>query len=209
MSHAQATHEGSRSGRCIEFPSPTGAGPLRGRRPGLTASRYDRSVLLRCTKKLLAVLGSGLVVESAVVPDPLDWYANLVFFDGRKCLLLTHAGTLFTVLEPDIRAHDLRPPQAFVVGVVERELAAENLSTDTFGRLNDEGLRIARTADRSVLGCMNDMAYLAGDLIARAGGLKHASIGSVNRALRRNINSSRGYARPIDLVLECVSRPPQ
>jgi hypothetical protein len=32
---------------------------------------------------------------------------------------------------------------------------------------------------------------------------------SVNRALCRNINSSRGYARPIDLALERVNRPPQ
>jgi hypothetical protein len=158
---------------------------------------------------LLAVLGPGLVVESAAAPDPQDWYANLVYFDGRKCLLLTHAGTLFTIFGSDVRAQNLRLPHAFVVGLVERELAAENLPPDTFGRLNDEGLGIARTVDRSVLGCMNDMVYLAGSLIARAGGLKHANIGSVNRALRRNINSTRGYARPIDLALERVRWPPQ
>jgi Domain of unknown function (DUF6933) len=50
-------------------------------------------VLLRCTKKLLVVLGPGFVVESAAVVDPQDWYANLVYFGGRKCLLLTQAGT--------------------------------------------------------------------------------------------------------------------
>jgi hypothetical protein len=166
-------------------------------------------VLLRCTKKLLVVLGPGFVVESAAVVDPQDWYANLVSVGRRKYLLLTQAATLFTILAPDVRAPDLRSLQAFVVGLVERELAAENLPTETFGRLSDEALRIATTADRSVLGCMNDMVSLAGELIARGGGLKHANIGSVNRALRRNINSSRGYARPIDLVLTRVSRPPQ
>ena len=166
-------------------------------------------MLLRCTKKLLVVLGPGFVVESAAIPDPQDWYANLVSFGGRQCLLLTQAATLFTILAPDVRAPDLRSLQAFVVGLIERELAAENLPTETFGRLSDEALRIATTADRSVLGCMNDMVSLAGELIARGGGLKHANIGSVNRALRRNINSSRGYARPIDLALTRVSRPPQ
>ncbi|MGH3693369.1 MAG: DUF6933 domain-containing protein [Pseudonocardiaceae bacterium] len=55
-------------------------------------------MLLRCTKKLLSVLGGGVVVESAGVSDPQDWYANLVSVDGRTCLLLTHAGTLFTLL---------------------------------------------------------------------------------------------------------------
>ena len=166
-------------------------------------------MLLRCTKKLLVVLGPGFVVESAAVVDPQDWYANLVSFGGRKCLLLTQAATLFTIVAPDVHAQDLRSLQAFVVGLVERELAAENLPTDTFGRLSDEALRIATTADRSVLGCMNDMVSLAGELIARDGGLTHANIGSVNRALRRNITSSRGYARPIDLALKSVSRPPQ
>jgi hypothetical protein len=84
-------------------------------------------VLLRCTKKLLVVLGPGFVVESAAVPDPQDWYANLVSFGGRKCLLLTQAATLFTIVAPDVRAPDLRSLDAFVVGLIERELAAENL----------------------------------------------------------------------------------
>ena len=166
-------------------------------------------VLLRCTKKLLAVLGGGVLVESAGAADPRDWYANLVYVEGRKCLLLTHAGTLFTLLAPDVRARDLRGLHDLVVGLIERELACEKLPTDTFGRLNHEELRIAPTADRSVLGCMNDMAFLAGELIARAGGLQRANIGAVNRALHRNINSSRGYARPIDLAREHASQPRQ
>jgi hypothetical protein len=166
-------------------------------------------VLLRCTKKLRAALGCGVVVESVAAPDPQEWYANLVFVDGRKCLLLTHAGTLFTLLSPDVRARELRALHGLVVGLVERELAVENLPLDTFGQLDREGLRIAATADRRVLGCMNDMAFLAGELIARAGGLQRADIDAVNCALRRNINSTRGYARPIDLALEQTSRPPQ
>jgi len=29
---------------------------------------------------------------TAAPPDPDDWYAILLWLDGRKCLLLTHAG---------------------------------------------------------------------------------------------------------------------
>jgi hypothetical protein len=47
---------------------------------------------LRCTKKLLAVIKPGELAAEA--PDGEDWYANLLWFDGRKCLLLTHAATL-------------------------------------------------------------------------------------------------------------------
>jgi len=58
-------------------------------------------VILRCTKKVLAVLGAVRVADPA--PDAEDWYGNLLWFDRRKCLLLTHAGTLFSVFEPDVR----------------------------------------------------------------------------------------------------------
>ena len=44
-------------------------------------------VILRCTKKLLAVLGAGRVAEPGPVPDAGDWYANLLWSGRRKCLL--------------------------------------------------------------------------------------------------------------------------
>ncbi|MCA1699222.1 MAG: hypothetical protein LC790_10115, partial [Actinobacteria bacterium] len=38
-----------------------------------------------------------------------DWYANLLWLDRRKCLLIVHAGTLFALFVADIRVRDLRP----------------------------------------------------------------------------------------------------
>ena len=70
----------------------TGA-PVHGSTP------HDRTVILRCTRKLLTVLGSA-VAEPA--PPPGDWYANLLRFDRRTCLLLTHSGTLFTIVEAGV-----------------------------------------------------------------------------------------------------------
>ncbi len=60
---------------------------------------------------------------------------------------------------------------------------------------------IADTADRSVLGCMNDMAYLCEVAIDGAEGLWRVDVASLNRRLHRNINSARGYEWPIDLVI--------
>ena len=57
------------------------------------ADAYDRLVILRCTKKLLGVMRLPLA-DPAPEPDPEDWYANLLWFDRRKCLLLTHSATL-------------------------------------------------------------------------------------------------------------------
>lgn len=155
-------------------------------------------MILRCTKKVLDVLGTRPV--SDVPPDGDDWYANLLTFDRRRCLLLTHANTLFSVFEPDVRAARLRATRDLVADLIVRELAAEGLQPNLFGHLAADEVVIAKTADRSVLGCMNDMAYLCGHSITAAGGLALVDISSVNRNLRLNINSARDYTPPIDLA---------
>ena len=88
-------------------------------------------MVLRCTKKLLDVVRPGQVATPE--PDSDDWYANLLFFERRKCLLLTHADTLFTIFVPDVRAAELRLTQRLVAGLIERELLAEALPPATFG----------------------------------------------------------------------------
>lgn len=72
--------------------------------------------------------------------------------------------------------------------------------------MKPEHLLIAKTADRSVLGCMNDMAYLCEDAVARAGSLARTDVLSLNRHLHPNINSALDYQRPIDLVTERIAR---
>ena len=47
-----------------------------------------------------------------------------------------------------------------VTELVERELRREGLPPATFGDPRSQELILAKTADRSVLGCMNDMAFL-------------------------------------------------
>jgi hypothetical protein len=163
-------------------------------------------VILRCTSKLLAVLGAGRVAGPALAPDPEDWYASLLWFDGRKCLLLTHAATLFSVFEADVRIADLRATHRLATGLIERELRREGLPSATFGNLRSQELTLAKTADRSVLGCMNDMSFRCQAAISRAGGLAHCDIGELNQALHRNINSSRAYRRPVELAAQRLER---
>lgn len=131
---------------------------------------------------------------------PEDWYANLLWLDRRKCLLLTHAGTLFSIFEPDVRVADLRDTGHLVSRLIGRELAAEKLPAATFGSADCLDLIVARTADRSVLGCMNDMALLCEYEVRDSGGIQAVDLAGLNRALRRNINSTRGYERPVDLA---------
>jgi uncharacterized protein DUF6933 len=157
-------------------------------------------VILRCTKKLLTVIRPRQLADCP--PDSEDWYANLLWLSGRKCLLLTHAATLFTVFEADVRAASLRDPGRLVTGLISRELLREQLPADTFGNPDPDSIILAKTADRSVLGCMNDMAFMCEVSADRSGGLANTDIADLNHALRRNINSARGYQPPIELTAQ-------
>ncbi len=163
-------------------------------------------MVLRCTRRLLAVLKTGTGPGPEPEPGPEDWYANLLWLDRRKCLLLTHSGTLFSIFEPDVRAADLRDTRSLVTRLIGRELAAENLPATTFGSPDCRDLIVARTADRSVLGCMNDMALMCEYAVMDSGGLRNVDTVELNRALHRNINSARGYQRPVDLAARRASR---
>ncbi len=156
-------------------------------------------MILRCTKKLLDVIRPAQLATQG--PDDEDWYANLLVLDRRKCLLLTHAGTLFTIFEPDVRASDLRATKKLACELIERELLAESLPAGIFGDLRADELLIAKTVDRSVLGCMNDMGLLCDVAVADAGSLALVDVASLNHRLHRNINSAKTYQRPIDLVI--------
>jgi len=158
-------------------------------------------VIVRCTRKLLSLLHPGAPRSLGSLPaDDDDWYANLLWISRRKCLLITHAGTLFSVFAPDVHAAEVRPLGRFFVPLIEAELKAEGLPVDTFGTVAPDQVVVARTIDRSVLGCMNDMALVCESVMASSGGLERCDVADLNQVLRRNINSVRGYVPPIELA---------
>jgi hypothetical protein len=160
-------------------------------------------VVLRCTAKLLNLLGARDKDLAAPAPSDGDWYANLLWLDRRKCLLLAHAGTLFSVFVADVRKADLLPLRSLVVRLIQRELRSEGLPLDSFGNLDLSSVELARTASRNVLGYMNDIARSCEYAIAESGGLGRCDIERLNRELRRHLHLSRqppGYFVPIDLI---------
>lgn len=132
--------------------------------------------------------------------SPEDWYANIFWVQRRKCLLVTHAGTLFSVFAPAVRAASLRPLDAFVAPLVARQLAAEGFSAAALGPLDCGQSCIAKTADRQVLGCMNDIAQACRSAADDAGGLARLDLAALHYRLQRNITSARDYVPAIDLV---------
>lgn len=159
-------------------------------------------MLLRCTARLLDLLGRRELVLVDEPPGDDDWYANLLWLDRRRCVLLTHAGTLFPVFFADVRKRDLQPPGPLLTARIEAALADERLPTDVLGPLEADNVRIARTASRSILGFMNDSAIACRYSIERAGGLQHTDLDDLNRFLRRQLHNRDGYRQPLDLVLD-------
>ena len=160
-------------------------------------------MVVRCTKKMLDLLGSRTVTLSELAPSDGDWYLNLLWIERQKCLLLTHSGTLFSVFRAGVRVADLRPLGDYVVDAIETELQAEGLPADTFSQRDRKDVRVATTASRRTLGFMKEMAFELEWHIANDGGLDRIDIDELNHALRRQLRShGRDYARPIELVNE-------
>lgn len=151
-------------------------------------------MVVRCTKKMLDLLGGRSLTLSELPPTDDDWYLNLLWIDRQKCILLTHAGTLFSVFRAGVRSADLRPIGDYLVAAIETELRAESLPTDTFSELEPECVRLAKTASRSTLGFMNEMALELRYLIADVRGLGRCDIDVLNHGLRRTLRNRGEYS---------------
>jgi hypothetical protein len=159
-------------------------------------------VIVRCTAKLLELLDRRRVTLVEAESNDDDWYANLLWLDRRKCLLLMHVGTLFPVFAADVRKGELQPLGPFVVQLIETQLARERLPTNVLGRLDADALHLARTASRSVLGFMNETAFQCRYHVEAAGGLGRIDLDVLNHGLRRTLHNRDGYHDPLELVVQ-------
>jgi hypothetical protein len=153
-------------------------------------------VIVRCTARLLKLLAPCELAD--VPPAPDDWYANLIWIGRRKCLLFVHADTLFPVFVADVRKPQLANFGQYIAGTVATSLADEELAPDCLGPLDPAQVRLARTASRSVLGVMNDMASMSQRIAEQAGGITSLDVEDLNAFLRRTPYKRDGYFRPID-----------
>jgi hypothetical protein len=161
-------------------------------------------MILRCTARLLKLLGPAELHASEANDE--DWYANLVWLDKRKWVLLMHAGTLFPIYVPDVRATDLRPFGPFVTPYIREALVSEGLPSDLFGPLVPGDVRVAKTASRSLVASMNDMVAQARHRLRYFGYLRPSDAPALNSELRDTPYGARDYRTPRELALERAAR---
>src|SRR5471032_222271 len=87
-----------------------------------TSASFDPMVV-RCTRRMLDLLGKSAGTLAELPPAEDDWYLNLLWIDGKKCLLLTHTGTLFSTFLPGILKADLQPLGPYLRSAIEAELS--------------------------------------------------------------------------------------
>ena len=126
--------------------------------------------------------------------------------ERRKCLLITHAATLFSVFAPMSapRSCALSAPMSSS-GSSPRSQPRASTSTRS-GSLTPPQVTIAKTADRSVLGCRNDLALTCQPAAEDAGGLARVDLRGLHRVLQRHIYAARGHVPAIDLIADFAGR---
>ena len=162
-------------------------------------------LLIHCTQKLLAEIPDRLIDSSA---SGINWHANLLRFDRRKCVLFTHDATLYSVFVPG-----LRKPEFEQLDEVFGQRLFKALVWDEFAQAQIERMleacrviRFTRSSDRSVLGSMNDIRFHLGAHVEDDGGLTNVDLARLHHELNRIPFSSIGYGYPVERLQEYLAQ---
>ena len=118
-------------------------------------------MIFKCTskvRKILEISNRDLNTIPEQSPDIIKlWYCNLFYLDRHKCLLFTHAKTLFSFLAPGVENAAIRDFGKLFRSNATVALVAEGVSAQNVQKLIDNGPDFyAKPDNRSVLGSMND-----------------------------------------------------
>jgi len=155
----------------------------------------------------------GLGVKDLATFEPDDsglgpWTANLIFMNRRKCILFVNDRTLFNFLVPDVLRKQIRELDSMFRGWLSCVLAEEGyLKAQTEEILNDyQEIGYSNTKSRSVLGSMNDLAFMYKFFMQSGGGLHSPDFPAIIKEMNRTPMGALGYRLPIEVLFE-ISPP--
>ena len=161
--------------------------------------------LIQCTQKLLAKLDSfdaGLVKESTSILG--NWHANLLCIERRNCILFTNDLTLYSIFLPKVvKAHFQKLASMFTQALalnLEAESLGQHIET-ILGEYKNK-LIFTKSNNRSVLGSMNDIAYMVKLRVFDQGELDHCDCLKLNKMINRTPFKAIKYHYPI----ECLTK---
>ena len=165
---------------------------------------------LRCTEKLLRAMGGAYLRQAGEDTEREqadDWYANLVWLNGRKCVLFTHVGTLFPIVVFDTPASRLRDLSAilrdsYTTALDKLEVSRARVATELL-RMGHPPL--ARTCNRMVLATMNDYSVDIASRVKDCGGIACTDATATSLLTADSPLSALGDKTSIHAVLERFS----
>ncbi len=163
--------------------------------------------IIRCTQKLLKSLKPQLVEVNDQDQIFSGWHANLFHVQRRRCVLITHDRTLFTMFIPVVTKFEF---QHF--DKIFRDSLFDTLNSEGFSQKQIEAALIehdqivfGKSNNRSVLGSMNDQKYVLEYYLAMHGGLYNISLLELNKHLNRNILRAIDMNHPIEMLRKALA----
>ena len=167
-------------------------------------------LVLKCTQKAAQAFGFRRAelpqIPASDNPTLLgDWFVNAIRFGRWNALLLLNAETLYSFPVP-YRKRDLTDIKGLFLQALLDHFLSERLPPAGIERVMHDyhdGLILARTDNRRVLGVMNDAARNYDVLIRRAGGPDHADLFEITKNINRTPQWILGELEtPIDMLRE-------
>lgn len=120
---------------------------------------------IHCTQKVLKELKTPVMDLKEIIPDnsgPGNWYCNIFTFNRRKCLIFTSELTLYTFFIYGVTKKDMASLTDLFREHLTKNLEQSGIEVRVIDKILNEyrDIVFCKTANRSVLGSMNDFIYL-------------------------------------------------
>jgi hypothetical protein len=163
---------------------------------------------IRCTKKLLKEMGLKSADLSDASQEALlgDWYGNLFYHNGKKCLLFAAEKTLLCFVVTEVTRKQIRKLEVVFREGLFRLLLEEGFQPNQVSQLLDECREIeyAATADRGMIGSMNELVKEAQFWLEQLGSPAAPDIAAIHQTLNRNPLKQISYKFAIDVSKELL-----
>ena len=128
-----------------------------------------------------------------------SWHANLIYIDGKKCLLFVNDRTLINFIVPDISREQIRGLSNIFKATLECVLSTEGVPEKAKTKIMSEyeSIQYANTNSKSVLGSMNDLSFHYKHHIQSEGGVHSYAVPSIIKKLNRMPMGALEYVFPI------------
>ena len=161
--------------------------------------------LIRCTKKLQKEMGLKKIDISENEPGESylgSWHVNIIYIDGKKCLLFVNDKTLFNFIVPDITRTQIRELSEIFKSTLACVLSTEGVPEGAKAKIMSEyaSIKYANTNSKSVLGSMNDLAFHYKHHIQSEGGVHSYAVPSIITKLNRMPMGALKYVFPIEAL---------